>query len=40
MQKIAIVAVLIKSFIRDRDQKTPQFDELKKLPRHVVQSCQ
>ena len=40
MQKIAIVAVLIKIFFRDRDQKTPQFDESKKLPRHVVRSRQ
>ena len=37
MQKIAIVAVLIKIFLRDRDQKTPQFDKSKNLPRHVVQ---
>lgn len=38
MQKIAIVAVLIKIFFRDRNQKTPQCDESRKLPRHVVQS--
>ena len=40
MQKIAIVAVLIKIFFRDRDQKTPQFDKSKKLPSHVVQCRQ